>query len=95
MKLITKQNQTLATTPAANSQSAWAARGEIWRGRVERASVRRTKRAKPLSALILTGHGVSLRIHGGALEIKNGLTIIRNSGKHICFSAATPTCPNE
>jgi CRISP-associated protein Cas1 len=24
--------------------------------------------------LILAGHGVSLRIHGGALEIKNGLT---------------------
>ena len=26
------------------------------------------------SALILAGHGVSLRIHGGALEIQNGLT---------------------
>jgi hypothetical protein len=25
-------------------------------------------------ALILAGHGVSLRIHGGALEIQNGLT---------------------
>ena len=49
-------------------------RSEIWRSRVERASVRRTKRAKPQSALILAGHGVSLRIHGGALEIKNGLT---------------------
>jgi CRISP-associated protein Cas1 len=29
---------------------------------------------KPQSALILAGHGVSLRIHAGALEIKNGLT---------------------
>jgi CRISPR-associated protein Cas1 len=28
----------------------------------------------PYPALILAGHGVSLRIHGGALEIKNGLT---------------------
>jgi CRISP-associated protein Cas1 len=64
----------LAPSPAANSTNAWAMRSEIWRGRVERASVRRTKRAKPPSALILAGHGVSLRIHGGALEIKNGLT---------------------
>ena len=46
----------------------------MWRSRVERASIRRTKRAKPQSALILAGHGVLLRIHGGALEIKNGLT---------------------
>jgi CRISP-associated protein Cas1 len=64
----------LAPSPAVNSRSAWATRSEIWRSRVERASIRRTKRAKPQSALILAGHGVSLRIHGGALEIKNGLT---------------------
>jgi hypothetical protein len=46
----------------------------MWRGRVERASARRTKRAKPQAALILAGHGVSLRIQNGALEIQNGLT---------------------
>jgi CRISP-associated protein Cas1 len=65
-----------ATTlqPARKPISAWATRSDLWRIRVERASVRRTKRAKPQSALILAGHGVSLRIHGGALEIKNGLT---------------------
>jgi CRISP-associated protein Cas1 len=73
MKSTTKRNPTVPT-PAIHPQSAWATRSEIWRGRVERASVRRTKRAKPPSALILAGHGVSLRIHGGALEIKNGLT---------------------
>jgi CRISP-associated protein Cas1 len=60
--------------PAIHPQSAWAIRSEIWRSRVERASGRRTKRAKPQPALILAGHGVSLRIHGGALEITNGLT---------------------
>jgi CRISPR-associated protein Cas1 len=73
MKSIAKRNPTL-TTPAIKSPSAWATRSELWRSRVERASARRTKRAKPQSALILAGHGVSLRIHGGALEIKNGLT---------------------
>jgi CRISP-associated protein Cas1 len=73
MKSTTKRNPTV-TTPAIHPQSAWATRSEIWRSRVGRASGRRTKRAKPTSALILAGHGVSLRIHGGALEIKNGLT---------------------
>jgi CRISPR-associated protein Cas1 len=73
VKSITKRKPT-ATAPAINPQSAWAIRSEIWRSRVERASARRTKRAKPQSALILAGHGVSLRIHGGALEIKDGLT---------------------
>jgi CRISPR-associated protein Cas1 len=57
-----------------NSKSSWATRSELWRSRVQRASAPRTKRAKPQSALILAGHGVSLRIHGGALEVKDGLT---------------------
>jgi CRISP-associated protein Cas1 len=53
---------------------AWATRSGIWRGRMERASARRTKRAKPAPALTLSGHGVSLRIEGGALTIQNGFT---------------------
>jgi CRISP-associated protein Cas1 len=63
-----------ALQAAHKPASAWATRSEMWRGRFERASARRTKRAKPQAALILAGHGVSLRIHGGALEIQNGLT---------------------
>ena len=63
-----------APQKARKLASAWATRSEMWRGRVERASARRTKRARPQAALILAGHGVSLRIHGGALEIQNGLT---------------------
>jgi CRISPR-associated protein Cas1 len=54
--------------------SHWAVRSGMWRDRLEKASARRTKRAKAYPALILAGHGVSLRIHGGALEIQNGLT---------------------
>ena len=73
MKTTTKPNRVLAT-PTIRPPSAWATRSELWRSRVERASIRRTKRAKPQSALILAGHGVLLRIRGGALEIQNGLT---------------------
>jgi CRISP-associated protein Cas1 len=53
---------------------AWAVRSGMWRTRVEKASARRTKRAKPAPALTLAGHGVSLRIVGGALTIQNGFT---------------------
>jgi CRISPR-associated protein Cas1 len=73
MRSLAKRNKALAM-PAIKPPNAWATRSELWRSRVETASLRRTKRAKPQSALILAGHGVSLRIHGGALEIKSGLT---------------------
>jgi CRISPR-associated protein Cas1 len=79
----------------ANSKSAWAMRSEMWRSRVERASVRRTKRAKPQSALILAGHGVSLRIHGGALEIKNGLTHYPQQRETYFFFCGDPDLPKR
>jgi CRISPR-associated protein Cas1 len=53
---------------------AWATRSSMWKNRVEKASARRTKRAKAQPALILAGHGVSLRIENGALTIQNGFT---------------------
>jgi len=53
---------------------AWATRSGMWQSRVEKASTRRTKRAKPKPGLILAGHGVSLRIENGALTIQNGFT---------------------
>ena len=53
---------------------AWATRSGMWRARTEKASARRTKRAKAQAALILAGHGVSLRLENGALTIQNGFT---------------------
>jgi CRISP-associated protein Cas1 len=41
---------------------------------VAKASAWRTKRAKPQPALIVAGHGVSLRVENGALTIQNGFT---------------------
>jgi len=52
----------------------WATRSNMWQARVEKASARRTKRAKPPPAIILAGHGVSLRVENGALTIQNGFT---------------------
>jgi CRISP-associated protein Cas1 len=53
---------------------AWAMCSAMWQARTERASVRRTKRAEAQPALILAGHGVSLRVENGALTIENGFT---------------------
>jgi CRISPR-associated protein Cas1 len=53
---------------------AWATRSGMWQSRLEKASARRTKRAKAQPALILAGHGVSLRVENGALTIQNGIT---------------------
>jgi CRISP-associated protein Cas1 len=53
---------------------AWATRCRMWQGRLNKASARRTKRAKAQPALILAGHGVSVRIENGALTIQNGFT---------------------
>ena len=53
---------------------AWATRSGMWQSRVAKASARRTKRAKAQPALILAGHGVSLRVENCALTIQNRFT---------------------
>ena len=53
---------------------AWATRSGMWQTRVEKTSARRTRRAKAQPALILAGHGVSLRIENGALTVRHGFT---------------------
>jgi hypothetical protein len=53
---------------------AWTTRSAMWQSRVQKASARSTKRAKAQPALILAGHGVSLRVENGALTIQNGFT---------------------
>jgi CRISPR-associated protein Cas1 len=52
----------------------WATRSSMWQARVAKASARRTKRAKAQLALILAGHGVSLRVENGALTVQHGFT---------------------
>ena len=65
---------TPADTELEQDDVAWATHSGIRQSRVEKASARRTKRAKPAPALILAGNGVSLHIEGGALTIQNGFT---------------------
>ena len=76
-RVLAEPTEIVVTNSSATrtaDDSNWATRSRMWQSRLEKASTRRTKRARPHPALILAGHGVSLRIHGGALEIQNGLT---------------------
>jgi CRISP-associated protein Cas1 len=52
----------------------WRDRSELWSRRALRDNIRRAKRERPRLPLILMGHGVSLRIEGGSLTIRNGFT---------------------
>jgi CRISP-associated protein Cas1 len=73
----------------------WATRSSMWRTRVEKASARRTKRAKPQPWLILAGHGVSLRIENGALTIQNGFTHYPQQRETIRFFRGDVSLPER
>jgi CRISP-associated protein Cas1 len=73
--------------------NAWATRSGMWQSRVAKATARRTKRAKAQPALILAGHGVSLRVENGALTIQNGFTHYpqkREIIRYFCGDVALP-----
>jgi CRISP-associated protein Cas1 len=74
---------------------AWATRCSMWRARTERTSSRRTKRAKAQPALILAGHGVSLRVENGALTIQNGFTHYPQKRETIRFFKGDSSLPER
>jgi hypothetical protein len=70
VKVIKLQPSLRCAEPTADMEFeqddiAWAIRSSMWQSRVEKASARRTKRAKAQPALILAGRGVSLRVENG------------------------------
>lgn len=61
-------------TDTASDDLAWATRAEHWqRDKVRGPRGRPSKRREP-EALILSGHGVNLRVEHGALVVQNGFT---------------------
>ncbi len=92
------QHQEIANpleTDTEGDDIAWATRSSMWRAQVERASARRTKRARPAPALTLAGHGVSLRIEGGALTIQNGFTHYPQQREIFRFFSRDPSLPER
>jgi CRISP-associated protein Cas1 len=66
--LVTQSNK-----PSGDDHS-WRIRSELWNRRSAKIANQRAKHERPQTPLILSGHGVSLRIDGGSLLIRNGLT---------------------
>lgn len=53
---------------------AWHVRSSIWSARTKKLIMPISKRDRPREALVLSGHGVLLRIENGSLLVKNGFT---------------------
>jgi len=54
--------------------TAWAERCEHWLAESQKSGRRRPVRERSSQPLFLCGHGVLLRVEGGALTIRNGFT---------------------
>jgi CRISPR-associated endonuclease Cas1 len=57
-----------------DDDTTWADRNEFWLRRSLKTRAYRRPRERPREPLVLTGHGVSLRIEHGALVVRNGFT---------------------
>lgn len=57
-----------------DDDTAWKTRSGLWQRRAGKQIGGRAKRERQRQPLILFGHGVSMRIEGGSLAIRNGFT---------------------
>jgi len=64
----------LANVSSESILDPWADRAQFWLGKYEQAQPARKKRKKEPSPLILTGHGLSIRLDKGTLLIREGNT---------------------
>ena len=58
----------------AISKQGWAERSEFWLDTTDSISPKRKARERPDAPLIICGNGMSLRVEGGALVIRDGFT---------------------
>jgi CRISP-associated protein Cas1 len=58
----------------AGDDQEWADRSRHWTHQGTSPKNRRVRRKRSLDSLILAGHGVSLRVEGGTLFVRNGFT---------------------
>jgi CRISP-associated protein Cas1 len=63
-----------AISNSATDDTAWAERSEFWLKKASTRAPKSSARRRLQEPLILTGHGVSLRVHQGTLIVRNGLT---------------------
>src|ERR1700730_13447021 len=73
----------------------WCARSDLWNCRNVKAASVRAKRERPRRPLILSGHGVSLRVEGGSLAIRNGFTHYPQQQETYRFFKGEPAIPDR
>jgi CRISPR-associated protein Cas1 len=71
----------------------WFFRNEHWISELNNAATPRRRRERPKDPLILCGHGVSLRVDGGTLLIRNGLTHYPQEREKFRFFKGDPAIP--
>jgi CRISP-associated protein Cas1 len=71
----------------------WADRNQHWIAEFQSAAMPRRRRERQKDPLILCGHGISLRVDGGTLVIRNGLTHYPQPREEVCFFKGDPAIP--
>jgi CRISPR-associated endonuclease Cas1 len=72
---------------------SWSSRNEHWIGEISRGAGRRRLRERRKDPLILCGNGVSLRVDGGTLLVRNGLTHYPQRREEFRFFKGDPAIP--
>jgi CRISP-associated protein Cas1 len=73
----------------------WSDRNLYWTSEIQRAVTPRRRRERQKQPLILCGHGVSLRVDGGTLLIRNGLTHYPQEREEFRFFKGDPAVPSR
>src|SRR5271169_3182279 len=73
--------------------NSWLIRNEYWLSEGKRATSPRRRRERQQQPLILCGHGASLRVDGGTLLIRNGLTHYPQQREEFRFCKGDPAIP--
>jgi CRISPR-associated protein Cas1 len=72
---------------------SWQTRSEHWIAETHRTAKKRRIRERQKEPLILCGHGLSLRVDGGTLLIRNGLTHYPQQREEFRFFKGDPAIP--
>lgn len=81
--------------PRPSEPDLWSVRNEHWISETHRAAKKRGRRERQKEPLILCGHGVSLRVDGGTLLIRNGLTHFPQHREEFRFFKGDPAIPTR
>jgi len=83
-------------TAANLDNSDWLERSRLWSGRAGcYRRPPRSKRQRVRTPLVLSGHGVSLRVEGGALTIRDGFTHYPQKQETYCFFKGELSIPER